>query len=498
MGKRISSIIFIVALVFSLMVACNPNGPTADAGSTNKGSESIVDQTNDESTDVSETEYQLEIPDGAYYDGYVFTMFAVPTYNECFLLEPEVSSEATSAAAFDRNLRVSELLGCSFEVVDARAENIYPELEQVVLAEDVSPYDLVFPHCVLSVGSMASEGLLYDWASIEAVDFSKPWWNQSMTETFAIDGRLFFSSSDICITWQGNFGILFNKEYLNEVKLEKSLYDSVYEGEWTIDYMYTLTKNVARDLNGDSELTADDRFGLLQNDYITFAYLYGSDIRVVTPDESGTPILSLYSDRLVGLVEKVYNMLHSSDTFVSAFNAANLTATPYYSIMSTGRSFFTAYDIGGAYSLLRDVDQNFGLLPMPKYDEFQQDYRAFCGAGIIGIPRNVEDAERTGVIAEALSYYSYEYLRPAFFDKVMQHKALNSDPDAYRVLEMMHDNKVFDLGFNFDTVGGSMILNTVVLDKGGTDVASYYDSIKGQLQKQFDDLFAAVHEEYEE
>ena len=34
-------------------------------------------------------------------------------------------------------------------------------------------------------------------------------------------------------------------------------------------------------------------------------------------------------------------------------------------------------------------------------------------AGLIGIPVDTENPERTAMVAEALAYYSYEYVRPA-------------------------------------------------------------------------------------
>ena len=144
------------------------------------------------------------------------------------------------------------------------------------------------------------------------------------------------------------------------------------------------------------------------------------------------------------------------------------------------------------YSYLREIEYDFGLLPIPKFDEAQDGYRVFCGAGLIGVPSNVPDPTRTGVIAEALAYYSYREIRPAFFDIVLENKAVR-DENSYRVLQMMHENKVFDFGFNFDGTGYNLI-KEVVIDKKSTDFASLYAKKEKAILKSFDKIISAVKE----
>ena len=113
-------------------------------------------------------------------------------------------------------------------------------------------------------------------------------------------------------------------------------------------------------------------------------------------------------------------------------------------------------------------------------------------AGLIGVPVNVPDPERTGVIAEALAYYSYKEIRPAFFDIVLENKAVREE-NAYKVLQMMHENKVFDFGFNFDGTGYNLI-KEVVVDKKSTDFASLYAKKEKVILNNFEKIINAVKE----
>ena len=58
---------------------------------------------------------------------------------------------------------------------------------------------------------------------------------------------------------------------------------------------------------------------------------------------------------------------------------------------------------------------------------------------------------------------------------------------------MMHENKVFDFGFNFDGTGYNLI-KEVVVDKKSTDFASLYAKKEKVILKNFEKIINAVKE----
>ena len=158
-------------------------------------------------------------------------------------------------------------------------------------------------------------------------------------------------------------------------------------------------------------------------------------------------------------------------------------------MMMEGRALFSILDIGGLYSQLRDIEFNFGLIPLPRLDEAQEEYRTFCGAGIVGVPTLMVDAERTGTVLEALAYYSYEYQVPAFFNIVLENKAVR-DEESYKMITLIHQSKTYDFGFNLDPSGQVYgMLTTVVDTNKSTDFASYYKAQEKRINKAFDKFF---------
>ena len=132
---------------------------------------------------------------------------------------------------------------------------------------------------------------------------------------------------------------------------------------------------------------------------------------------------------------------------------------------------------------------DFGIVPFPKFDEAQDGYKTFCGAGIEGVPIHIEDPQRTGVILEALSYYSYEYQRPVFFDIVLENKAVR-DTDSYEMITIMHEGKTFDFGFNLDPSGKLVGILQTLTQKKSTDFTSLYTALEPTIEAKFDDMYA--------
>ena len=483
-NARIASTFMALALLASAMISC--------------GGESTGPGTIDDTMPVTETTAAVTedpgpkptLPEGADYGGYTVRYITLKNYNNNFRLAVESDGETLNDAGARRNAAVSDLLNVEFEVMES--DSAVSTFRKSIMAGDAE-YDFILPHANDGgIPQLVTAQTLFDWNDLEYVDLTKPWWNTSMTESLGIGGHLFYASGDIVMTWQGMNTILFNKSYLAGLELEKDLYETCFDGEWTLDYMAQIIKGQSKDLNGDGKMTEVDQYGLLDNKGCGYSYMYGADQRVTVPDKDGWPQLTLNTERMAEIVIKYYNLVHSGETYLDTYSNASYPTSAYRDIIVEGRAFLATLDVGGLYANLREIEYDFGLLPIPKFDEAQENYRVFCGAGLIGVPINAPDPTRTSVIAEALAYQSYKDIRPAFFDIVLENKAVR-DENSYRVLQLMHENKVFDFGFNFDSNGYNIISDVVVKQKS-TDFASAYAKKEKAILKSFDKIITAVKE----
>lgn len=479
----IASTFMALALLASAMISCGgeSTGPGVNTDATAPATETAA-----VTEDPGPT---ANLPEGVDYGGHTVKFLTLVGYNNNFRLDAESDGETLNDAGVRRNDAVSERLNVEFEVVEM--DNPPATFRQSVMAGDTE-YDFIFPHATDGVSGLVTDRLLYDWNDLETVDLSKPWWNTTMTESLGIGGHLYYASGDIVMTWQGMQAVLFNKTYLNGMDLHKDLYQTCFDGEWTMDYMAEIIKGHSKDLNGDGKMTEVDQYGLLDNKNTGYSYMYGADQRVTVPDAEGWPQLTLNTERMAEIVNQYYNLVHSGETYLDVYSNASYPTTTYRNTIVEGRAFLATLDVGGLYANLREIEYDFGILPIPKLDEAQENYRVFCGAGLIGVPTNAPDPARTGVIAEALAYYSYKEIRPAFFDIVLENKAVREE-NAYKVLQMMHENKVFDFGFNFDGTGYNLI-KEVVVDKKSTDFASLYAKKEKVILNNFEKIINAVKE----
>jgi len=146
-------------------------------------------------------------------------------------------------------------------------------------------------------------------------------------------------------------------------------------------------------------------------------------------------------------------------------------------------------------SLFRGSDLKYGILPEPKYTEDQDRYYCVSPNGhALLIPYTNTDPERTGVVLEAMSYYSSNYysdsaLMPSYFTITQQGKTA-IDPGSYRSLQIIHDSLAYELKYS----GTQLILAlSGRFEAGKTDVASLLKTLEKIAMNSFDNFLASIN-----
>ena len=129
------------------------------------------------------------------------------------------------------------------------------------------------------------------------------------------------------------------------------------------------------------------------------------------------------------------------------------------------------------------MKSDFGVIPTPKLDETQEDY--FIEPDVtkmLVIPVTASDLDRTAVIVEALAYEGYTYLRPLYYETMLQSKYLRDEESVEMLDEYIYTN------IGFSVVTGSSKLTEVVnsVIKGSSEAASTFASNKNTIQSEID------------
>ena len=143
---------------------------------------------------------------------------------------------------------------------------------------------------------------------------------------------------------------------------------------------------------------------------------------------------------------------------------------------------FLVHGVGSA-QMFRDMKSDFGVIPTPKLDESQEDY--FITPDItklLVIPVTASDLDRTAVIVEALAYEGYSYLRPLYYETMLQSKYLRDEES----IEMLDEYIYTNIGFSVVTGSSKLteVVNSVI--KGSSEASSAFASNKNTIQSEID------------
>ena len=136
---------------------------------------------------------------------------------------------------------------------------------------------------------------------------------------------------------------------------------------------------------------------------------------------------------------------------------------------------------------MRDMNDDYGFLPVPKYDETCEKYYTMVGAGnhMPCIPKTTSDPERTSIILEALAAEGYRTVIPAYYEVALQRK-YTRDTESADMLDIIKDGRVFDIGYYF--LGGSLCVVGYDMAVAGKDnfasiCASKVTGVGKQIEK---------------
>ena len=304
---------------------------------------------------------------------------------------------------------------------------------------------------------LAVQGLTLDlMTSSKYLDLEKPWWPDSLVNDLTISDKLYFASGDISISFIGTMlSIFVNKNYYPNI----NLYDLVYNDEWTLETMFEMVKNQRFDRGEIDKKDLEDKFGLIVawTAYLD-GFFYGSNL--ITVDHNTTGALHV-SGTYIGeksdtLCEKLKTLFASNDAWMPDPNDSNDIHVGSIDLFARGDAAMMA---GTGTTILvnnsmLNTDVDYAVLPLPKYDENQKDYKSvnlnlytlwsiFAGS-------DEAQADRAGAVMECLGSIGYRTTSPVLFDRSLKLRYAK-DGDTGKMYDIIRAGVVFDPGRVFAT-----------------------------------------------
>lgn len=380
---------------------------------------------------------------------------------EEYLVE-KITGEILNDLVYERNAVVTEDLDIEIVVVDGGDYTaVNSELISQVSSGD-DEYDMFTGHKVAFM-NCAQGNYLYDLNTITSMDLSQPYWDQACREDLSLMGKNFMMTGDIDpASMLISACFVFNKK-LNTELGKTEPYELVDNNQWTLDTYLAQVQDVSQDLNSDGVYSyADDLFSnTIWSLDGGFSMFYGAGGKFVSINDVGEPELTYSSEHVIDIYEKLYKAVITENAFwLPVSEIANYGIN--YAIFTNDRALYCDITLAKITNMLAEMESDYGIVPVPKYDEAQEEYLSFVNGSspFVMLAQTEKDPEFVGTVLEAMAAYNYDNLTPKMYEIVTKLQAAR-DPDSSRMVDYIIRNRVYDFGYYIELGITNIVMNAL-------------------------------------
>ena len=466
-AKRILAALLASLMLVPALAACSDEGAGNPADDTTAAAVEDTTTAETEPPETDRSQIKDDLPTDLKFNGKAFTMYVgtQAAYDGFVMGSEEKEGDIVNDAVWERNTNVQEQLDFVLKADPyAMAYNtIAAAVSTLILAGD-STYDVFWGH-QYGMTSLVSQKMFVDGYTLKYVNFEQPWWMNNFMDELALgkDHR-FLLVSDFntqAMTYiRANF---FNKTLYEKLYGDPDeLYKMALDGKFTLDHMNKLIEGAYADLNGDGTTDNGDQLGMISTKLqaAVDSYVYGTDVVFTTRDKDGFIQLNMINDEAVVLAEKLCAFFNQKAISTLADNKQN-------AIFAEGNTLFLGNGMLSAAGSteLRDMEDDFGILPHPKMDEDQKEYYSLVHdtAMLTGVSVASKNLDMVGAVLEALAAESYRRVIPAWYESALKLKYARDDISS-QMADMIKDSMTtnFIFAYNSSLNGLGQIYRTLI------------------------------------
>ncbi len=397
---------------------------------------------------------------------------------------------------------VEETYNCSIVGEKTATEPVPETIKQQVLAgSDDFEYDICFTG-ISSTAPLAIEGVIEDLRTISTIDLTQPWWDQNAVKDLSIGNKVYFTCGAInTYDDQGTWCMLFNKNLKTTLGIEEDFYQLVRDNKWTFDKFVEICtdSNATYDSDGDGDLDELDNWAFGTETYNVYVHVVAAGQKITQKDSDDLPYISLTKE-----TEATYTIIQDTLDFYNDNNLVMIANGPIYGTkfpqkcweetvhkaFIEGRELFYMCGLIHAASF-RVMEDEFGILPIPKYYDTQDRYYHTVSQGnssCMCVPVGLDDTEDVGLIISAIAEMSLQKVTPAYYDVQLKYRDSHDD-ESGEMLDIIFASRTFDLGAAFNW--GSLLTQYTSLD---ANVASRFETSITAAQTKMDEMIEFLGE----
>ncbi|NLY69085.1 MAG: hypothetical protein GX067_04775 [Clostridiales bacterium] len=407
----------------------------------------------------------------------------------------EEAIDVVDTAVYNRNVKIEERLNYKL------APQFYTEWGEAAtqirnsVTAGSDDYDVYGGYSYWSI-ALATDGYMRNLTNMEYLDFDQPYWGKKFIDAMAYRDYIYWATGDIVLNYtDGIYATFVNHDKWKTYFPDTDLYQLVLDGKWTLEKLTEHAVAAYSDLNGNGQVDADDFVGFVYSleDCID-GMAMAAGVKFTEFDADGVPYIVITStglDRAVRFTELLTNLCQSS----GAFQATADDCKTVFEMFGNLHAMFAIGRIKHGVTYLRDMVEDFAIIPAPKLDESQATYLTTLhdGTTILGIPKTVGDevADYVCMVLEALAAESSRALTPVYLDVALKNK-YTRDENSAAMIDLIRENIVSDFGFQYTATGFNNFFRQRTKD--GVGVATTIAKLQKSWTKSLENILKQLED----
>ncbi len=415
-----------------------------------------------------ETDDTYPLPDDLYFEGEEVNFIVMEGKNGSFsarsIAVDAPDGDAVDQQIYERNQFIQSKIGVTINLVSALpldnsgglSKTVKPALEAGVRDYDViggyQYYDLALAYC----------GLIYDLNSLSGTNadylhVDSDYWATDYVNALQYGKGLYWLTGDLSLRYtSGMFAMFVNANLYDKYCKDEygSIFDVVREHRWTYDTLAEMGRRAYED-NGSTpeKIDKQDQLGFISSgSFGKLAMLVASGLRTTETNADGsmTFLINSKNAEAVKRMSATYHVYHENDY---ALFIADDDDVEGMTIFAGGTALFAPTKLFTAEVYLREMVDDFRIIPLPMLDEKQEEYRTLLhdGVTIYGINHALEEDHLPAVTAtlELMAYLTHKKVTPVYYDSALKYKYTRDD-DSAEMIDLIRDTTYTDFGLAWD------------------------------------------------
>ena len=260
---------------------------------------------------------------------------------------------------------VENTFNCTITVEEVSPDKIFDTANPSLMAGDKFA-DLVGT-TMWAFGTLLSSNHVANVSNVESLELSEDCFNQNLISMATFGNAIYGFGADFGSHLTNHWVIFYNAKIWDELGLPDP-YEMVRNNEWTWNKLVEYAKLALSDNDGNGVVDSEsDRWGMVSPSGDLMRGMYLSMGGTFYANKDGKMRLSCLDSVSADKMNFCYNFFQTDKVLYKNEN------TGYLDLFAAGKALFLAYG-NGTFDELKNMEDDFGVLPMPKWDAAQENY----------------------------------------------------------------------------------------------------------------------------